>query len=501
MDDTTLNALKAFAYQPPSAPNQPKVLLKLQGRTLVAISDADMGFKDRFFKFLSLFGIGRFSLSAIVNHINTLDTPNSTLDLAKIKLLQKVERHNNKSFVFNVRASALQTSVNAIAQRVLGILNPPNIEDAFKSANTFDKLDALEIRLILSKSLDPASEKRLKELRIDLAMSELIALLESTYHVSNLSEVKVIETQLETLANTIPLTNDSTISNQIQLIKAALEQRKEALKTGVAPSEPMTTFDPIAGGGIVNGGNSCYLNAVVQALRFVPFEDRYFGEENVQGARGWLQALHAKLQNTSLTADDINDFRNFLRVSCNLNADEYSQEDAHDAIMCILDALSVDVFDVSAFNSEENKNRIAAHTVLSIPILNAVKDKSISSLMQAEGIAFVQAPTTLPIHLERYIFENKSINKNNTNVRLEQRLTVSLTDGTTREYELASVVIHKGETPQRGHYYSYALQENSDWVQFDDSQVRRSSGAHDETLQDIQSNGYMFMYRLLPANA
>ena len=502
MEQTTLNALKAFAYQPVTTGEQPKVLLKLEGRTLVAVKEDELSFADRFFKFLSIFGIGRFSLSAIVHSINTLDSANlnpHTLDLAKVKLFQKVQRHNNKAFAVPLAHESLKLAVSKIADRILRTELKTSFSNDVEQACTFDELDLLEMRRLLDGTGDlHAHTKLLYERRIALAMTDptdgLIALLERSYYAEDIAELTAISAKVNALSMSLPITRDYAIVNQLSLIQEVLShKRAQFLQT----SQPQVVENPqapaSAGKGIVNGGNSCYINAVVQALRFINLQPSLSAQEEVPGARQRLNNLHEKLKHTTVTADEINTFRDFLRQECGLRAGAFSQEDANEAATHLMEALNLIPFEFYSYNPEVKREVKDLGTMAILSIAKEEQEQSINHLIQE--MSFIAAPSILPIQLRRYDVENNSFTKLTNHVNPDQNITVRLQNGQTAKYELASVVVHQGSTPKSGHYYCYAPQSDGSWFEYNDSHVASHSPAN-RALEDAKTNGYLFFYKL-----
>lgn len=352
--DPTRQALIAIAKEPENAPEDQKVLLKLQGRTLVQVKPSELSWGDKFMKLFARFGIGNFSLSKIVSFVNKLETDIPELAAAKERLIKKIDSHNSKAFTVKITEQ----------------LRP--------------KLD-----------LDETEEEEI-------------------------------------------------------------------------PPQPI-------GMGIVNGGNSCYLNSVVQALRFVPIPEK----------RGQLRELHARLQDKTVSAVEINAFRKKIIEMGMDNADDSSQEDASEACEIIFKDLGIPQLFYYSVGEEAKEDHM-----LRLPI-----DLDLGDEIQAltQNIRLEELPDMLPIQLGRFSEENGGKKRSNI-VRPSAELVIQgSNDDEVANYKLASIVVHSGSTIRSGHYYTYVPQQDGSWICYNDSSVHKVS--NEEVMNDVATNGYLFFYK------
>lgn len=108
---------------------------------------------------------------------------------------------------------------------------------------------------------------------------------------------------------------------------------------------------------------------------------------------------------------------------------------------------------------------------------------------------FETAPDILPIQVARYAYDPQTKTQSRLAFHVDNMDTVdiSILDDSTVEYRLHAVCIHRGLSPHSGHYYAYIRIGNEDWLKCDDSCV--SSSQPQEVADDSSKNGVIFIYR------
>ena len=187
-------------------------------------------------------------------------------------------------------------------------------------------------------------------------------------------------------------------------------------------------------------------------------------------------SLQEKLnKGDTVTAQEINNFRN-LFIDCNFKAaQKNSQEDAQEACVKLLEALQISS-ELILIDMKEAKN-----------IQQVVQQKYNNNKKN-------ECPATLPISLTRYSFDletgrSKKIKKA---FPLEKTVQIQDKEGNTLTYQLASTVIHAGDDPKYGHYYTYAEKDGA-WHELNDQQIY--SRKLDSIQNNIEENGYLFFYK------
>ncbi len=505
MDIITKKSLEAFAHQPLTADPRSKILLKLQGRTLVPVRQDQLGIWDKILKFLALFNIGDFSLSNIAEHLNGLehDQNDSLYTLAMVKLSQKISHHNSRPLTRRVDVQKLENTIQTLFSNIVA----PKLPDAIFNATNVEELDRIEAWILRNNdsSFCGAIEQKRHEILLYTPMTGLINLFNKAFSAGSLDELQVIENELQN----VPQPRTPEVDNYISIIKDTIKQRQELLHKAAAEKEPAPAKQPIPaqdepipceepapakqsapakeaekpGGGIVNGFNSCYLNAIVQSLRFVDLNKIFEKKETKPGARQELEQLHTVLKNRTVTAAEINHFRTLLRESWGFSqAGADTQEDAAEALTILFDALGVERF--TYLEPVAGKEREIKGTILYAPIVPYTDVEQI-----VNGFVFLQAPEILPVQLGRFNDDGQKVQEG---VFQNKSMKIRLIDGTQVAYELAAIVVHDGETIHRGHYVTYVPKPDSSWIEYNDAIVE---GRPSEIEANAAHNGYLYFYR------
>ncbi len=493
MDATTLHALKTYAEEDFSAIQAaPKGILKLEGGKLVHVNKADLTIWDTFLHFLGRFGIGSYSLNKIADYIGQL-SPNqdesSLYKKAVENLLSEVRIHNSKFFVRHVSVDQLAAKVNKVAEE-MGIKAVPQQSTKQESPHEQksvpkdepSSLSPLEAspKANTPKEPSPSSPPNSSPDTKDVMTNEssgLTIILEIALQTDDIGILYDLEGEL----SQIPA-SDPAIENMISIVSDAIAAKREELLGETTRKKVSIEL----GNGIQNGGNSCYLNALIQALRFAGVENLYEEREGVKGTREGLEGILHTINNRTLHYQEINDFRRFLITECNFSSldEEYSQEDACEALLALFNALGTHTFTFSYYNSDQERFFEDVGNLISV----SVHGTSLQEAINQEEITLIETPTILPILLKRYETHGKAEKKITTPVQPDKNIVVS-----GKNYELVSMVVHQGSSLNRGHYFSHVPQANGTWVTFNDSQVSQQKTMPDDAAYD----GYIFFYRLV----
>ena len=352
------------------------------------------------------------------------------------------------------------------------------------------------------------------------------------------------------------------------IVKKPNKQKK---KTASKPSQ-------VNGFGIANGGNSCYLNASLQAIRLAgycspqnaqhtdyvtthflknpsrdskqPIRDAYIylvatghskdsalefilensspnflkthlnevcsvaeNDVHIEGYTPVIQEdikriqLFIQTKNKAKTALEktlkilekktvqkktINKLRN-LCIECGMEAQERSVADANNACLKILEILSIK----PTYIHRQDELATNGYLVENTPIISIPCRGTIQQTMQDRYAIENTPPQILPVMLKRFSYNiesNKSL-KISDKIPINDQLQIrvgNLASDRFAQYELASVIVHQGETLDSGHYYTYARNNKGHYIQYNDSAVHPDPNA----AEDIVKNGYIFFYRL-----
>jgi ubiquitin C-terminal hydrolase len=239
------------------------------------------------------------------------------------------------------------------------------------------------------------------------------------------------------------------------------------------------------GYGIKNGGNSCYINAVIQALRFCPSFVAMVQETAIEGVNQRLSSLFAQLTRQTVARSEINDFRDYL-ISSGFHVSTDGQEDAQAFLQFLLEKVSLPSFTYK----EDSRSQTLADNHLIVPI----PPGDVKTIQESLNLTFESPPPKfLPIMLRRYTFQGGNIQRDTTAVLPSETIIIPTRQTTPARYSLRSMVVHSGNGSS-GHYYMYTPSRDA-IVEYNDNRVRLR--AHPEREHnDASRNGYLFFYEL-----
>ena len=112
---------------------------------------------------------------------------------------------------------------------------------------------------------------------------------------------------------------------------------------------------------------------------------------------------------------------------------------------------------------------------------------------------FVDFPSILFVQLKRYLLtENNKLIKNKTQVHIDFNFEFNMfNDEIKKEYELVSIVCHKGnQSIQHGHYITYCREVNDNWSIYNDADVRIANFSNTKTddYKSCLENAYLLCY-------
>jgi ubiquitin C-terminal hydrolase len=231
--------------------------------------------------------------------------------------------------------------------------------------------------------------------------------------------------------------------------------------------------------GIDNLGNNCYINAILQAFRYVqPISKKLF---TVQANNPLIDSLLNMLYNSE-SDNQSGDLKNLLRQLQTIGIDPYCQGDAHEFYLTMMDKLESYVRAGKLVSTLTCK---CGYTLKNTELFSSI---SINGDV-VDGILKYQDPETVcavcencghvglekqlsihpsnlfVIHLKRFTEHEKLY----YNVSLPKILTVG-----NKKFKLAAVCNHHGNI-FGGHYTCCALTKQG-WYMFNDERARKIDG-------------------------
>ncbi|OHT11309.1 hypothetical protein TRFO_19290 [Tritrichomonas foetus] len=299
----------------------------------------------------------------------------------------------------------------------------------------------------------------------------------------------------------------------------------------LSPNSIPKILKPLKYAGIFNQGSTCYMNSILQSLFHLPvFRNNIYITQSpgritteLQRLFGFLQSSNKPVSTRGLTqAFGWNDARTFQQhdaqefynklidmvieespikqnyktlfygkwcklIQCkNINYSTQNYEDFDDLQMQVRGCLDL----YTSFKQFTEPQILEGNNQYMTPM--GKQDAFVKTY-------FVSLPPILNIHLQRFIYNSKTRNKEKVNDRFEFPSNLDLTAFSATpnaQYTLCSVLVHCGSTTN-GHYLAYIKPTPEEsWYEFNDSNVTQCSekNAVSDNYGGTSSSAYMLVY-------
>lgn len=280
----------------------------------------------------------------------------------------------------------------------------------------------------------------------------------------------------------------------------------------VLPSFRVSTYKKRNTTGLVNPGNDCYANSIIQALSALGNLEQWLADQNKSPFVVSLQNTLNELRLEFSGVDRSISVRPLLKaIESQLNARfTYGQHDAHEFLVHILDVLEKDkdvlspfagtiVDQIRCLNCEFQFERSQACKVLEVQpndsilefkpeMIEGYRCGHCNMLTTIEKTScFNDFPAILAVHLNRSIVQSGQI------FRSRESSEIPLHIG---PYTLQSVIFHHGNNHASGHYTCARRKvvlgaTSKHWWQISDTYVEEASN---EQITSRQKDAYILFY-------
>ena len=213
---------------------------------------------------------------------------------------------------------------------------------------------------------------------------------------------------------------------------------------------------------LTNLGHTCFINSIIQCLSHLP---EFIVDESIRLNREYMDLWRLMQQGHRCITPS-----RFVNILYNtLKLDRNQQQDAHELLVMMLDAMNYSSRGTHTTIIEQNGQESRTDTTfltLEIPITSSTLDECMTHYCAPETVEWnggqaikrteIQMPPLLFITLKRFTSKNK---KNTDMVKIPLMY---------KDYELKAVCNHSGTT-NGGHYTATVLLDK--WYEFNDESV------------------------------
>jgi uncharacterized UBP type Zn finger protein len=124
---------------------------------------------------------------------------------------------------------------------------------------------------------------------------------------------------------------------------------------------------------------------------------------------------------------------------------------------------------------------------------NKIIDGETKKVDATKYLQFSKLPTQLIVELQRFGFSTTTGRRFKIKRKITPNMSLNIPTKTGHDvFSPKAVIVHQGNTPNSGHYYTYKKDSDGNWVEYNDRSV--SIPNQRQAARDIKENGYLFLY-------
>lgn len=266
--------------------------------------------------------------------------------------------------------------------------------------------------------------------------------------------------------------------------------------------------------GLPSVNNNCFLNSVMQQLRYTPHIEKLLEEKNFESRDVLSKNLYNFLKHMktgNITSEELKQFRRSLEWKDDKDGNYIEQQDAFTLLQYIIDRNETnkkikDPFKIGIPLNKKGEMQYEYYSNISYFTTNGNRINDIN--YNKEKLKELCDP-----FIESLSFDKKDFEINNDHMLFPKTIIITKGDNKNeldisdviklrlindeKKYKLSGAIVRIGQTYKHGHYYSYVRNPKTElWTLFNDENVETGLN-YKSIASDIKKNGYIFFYNFI----